>query len=1251
VGAAPVHPVDSQALVARLQPIDLLDAGRVDHLAWAPDGHLLATAGEHTLDLWDPATGRLHHSFYVRRPGSLAWAPDSALLAAGSDHNQIALFDPGTSTRPPQEHPMLAGTPPDYRNGPAPGTSWGGNAWTRSLAWDPTGRLLASAAADRAAPGAPEGAVRLWDPVAGAEARRLLVRQGRGGPAGVERVAWSPDGRWLTVLVEDGTLRLLDTTTGQEHATLTADHTWTYGRGTYEFAWAPDGQMLAIARRRDLTLWDPATGRRLRTLPAVLPPLPTAVPTAAPANWSPLPTPLITGLPAFRLTPQPTPTPSETPAIPYDEPFGTLTSLAWAPGGHTLAAADATSIKLWDAATGTKRRTLAGGADRLAWAPDGQILAALVPGGITLWDAAGGQALRTLPGIFPTPVAEQPAPALAWAPDGSALAVAGGHDVTLWRVPPAGWAPAPSPTASPPPPPALSPTPAMRSMCGGWHILPSPHEGAGSALHAVVALAPADAWAAGYTSTHPLTRWRDGWMTVPEEGAAQALLVHWDGQSWEHAPTPPLPGAASSYLLGLAAAAPADVWAVGYYTTTTQAPRTLILHKDAQGWHAVSSPNVGAGPNRLYAVTARAADDAWAVGAVGEDYDLNQPAQTLILHWDGTRWSVVPSPSPGLGANRLYGVAARAADDVWAVGHHNPGYSGWPVPWPVPPFAGASHQLVLHWDGAAWMVVPTRGEPGGDTLAAVASEGGGVWGVGYQAGEGGGRGLFGHWDGARWREEPLPPLPEESSSYLTALAARAPDDRWAAGVQYRYGYSGDSDRPLMLHWDGTGWTFVPSPRLQGARHSLHGAAAAGETAWAVGSYAFGMTRRTLILQYIPAPCVDAAALEAGAPSMSTPAPSPTAAAPAGSASPTARPPAPLACPPAWEIVPGPRGGTLQAVAARAPDDVWAVGRLDQAPANTLVLHWNGVRWRVVPSPNVGRGDNGLHGVVALAADNAWAIGHYTGEDGAAHPLILHWDGCAWQAMPTGGPAGETFAAIAAAGPTDLWIVGSQPAPDGGSMPLALHGDGARWTPVPVARPPGDSGLGALAVVGAADIWAVGTVAVPDPTWGTSARPLILHWDGGAWAQAILPPFAGYGDTLHGIAARGPDDVWAVGFHNTGEGGDPIVLHWDGGAWQQIPHPPGGAHNGTSLDAVTVAPDGRLWAVGNAGGGPWAEAGDGWSWQIGATPWQAPDGQDLFLAPLRGVAAAGATEVWAVGGGDATVIMRYVPGRCPAPGGR
>ena len=68
-------------------------------------------------------------------------------------------------------------------------------------------------------------------------------------------------------------------------------------------------------------------------------------------------------------------------------------------------------------------------------------------------------------------------------------------------------------------------------------------------------------------------------------------------------------------------------------------------------------------------MAAVSANDIWAVGAF-VDPNLNAN-QTLTEHWDGTSWSVIPSPNATTGNNVLTGVTALSTGDVVAVGSAN----------------------------------------------------------------------------------------------------------------------------------------------------------------------------------------------------------------------------------------------------------------------------------------------------------------------------------------------------------------------------------------------------------------------------------------------------------------------------------------------------------------------------------------------------------------------------------------------------
>lgn len=350
-----------------------------------------------------------------------------------------------------------------------------------------------------------------------------------------------------------------------------------------------------------------------------------------------------------------------------------------------------------------------------------------------------------------------------------------------------------------------------------WQSVASPNTGSESNyLSAVAAVGADDLWAAGYYIS---------------AGGTQTLVLHWDGTRWTRVPSPNL-DAHYNALVGITARATNDVWAVGSFYGGNHAHRTLILHWDGANWTVVSSPNPGPSDNRLQGVAAVAANDAWAVGA----YLGNGGDQALILHWDGVSWAVVPGPFSGTRYTELIGVTAVAANDVWAVGSATPPYR-------------PTQTLTLHWDGVSWTIVPSPNIGAADhllaRLAAVASDD--IWAAGVYYGRNGDQPLMLHWDGTRWLVVPSP-TPGTIGHHRLGVAAVAANDVWAVGFYMNHR---GADQPLVLHWDGTRWTVVPSPDPGPTGSGLAGVAAvAPNDIWAVGYTCCEDTiRQTLTVHY------------------------------------------------------------------------------------------------------------------------------------------------------------------------------------------------------------------------------------------------------------------------------------------------------------------------------------------------------------------------------------------------------------------
>ncbi|HUS14263.1 MAG TPA: hypothetical protein VM536_04505, partial [Chloroflexia bacterium] len=231
----------------------------------------------------------------------------------------------------------------------------------------------------------------------------------------------------------------------------------------------------------------------------------------------------------------------------------------------------------------------------------------------------------------------------------------------------------------------------------------------------------------------------------------------------------------------------------------------------------------------------------------------------------------------------------------------------------------------------------------------------------------------------------------------------------------------------------------------------------------------------------------------------------------------------------WTIVPSPNAGTgdnyLQAVSARATDDVWAVGQYRPTPGanlQTLILHWTGSAWSIVASPNgSGAVNNSLLGVTAVAANDAWAVGYFTTAIFPYRTLILHWNGTSWAVASSPNPGfGGALSGITAVSATDVWAVGAYASSLTAINTLIVHWTGGSWTQVTSPSSGSTSALAAVAPVAANDIWAVGVYS------NTRYLPLTEHWNGAAWTIVPSPGFGTGDNGLAGVAARATNDVWA-----------------------------------------------------------------------------------------------------------------------------
>ena len=311
----------------------------------------------------------------------------------------------------------------------------------------------------------------------------------------------------------------------------------------------------------------------------------------------------------------------------------------------------------------------------------------------------------------------------------------------------------------------------------------------------------------------------DGTDTIsPMGGGVKGTPVSMSCPSaWNVVPSPSI-GNMDNNLAAVSAGSATDAWAIGSYIPSNNAIlQAMGEHFDGTSWTEFPLPNVGPNENSLLGVSELPSGHAWAVG-----YDVNAEfaQKTLVEHYDGTTWSVIPSPSPGAEQNILYGVSAVSDSDVWAVGAEQDANALW-------------HTLTEHWNGSAWSVVPAvdAGATGNQFFAVTAVSSNSVYATGQQAGSGfPTKALVEHWNGSSWS---VLPSPSDSTETLTPYGITGSDsaltavgDRESSTAPYTTMVASGAPGSLSL---------VSSPNNGTGEQDLFAAATASDgSTWAAG---------------------------------------------------------------------------------------------------------------------------------------------------------------------------------------------------------------------------------------------------------------------------------------------------------------------------------------------------------------------------------------------------------------------------------
>jgi len=299
----------------------------------------------------------------------------------------------------------------------------------------------------------------------------------------------------------------------------------------------------------------------------------------------------------------------------------------------------------------------------------------------------------------------------------------------------------------------------------------------------------------------------------------------------------------------------------------------------------------------------------------------------------------------------------------------------------------------------------------------------------------------------------------------------------------------------------------------------------------------------------------------------------------------------------WTMVGSPNPSSapniLSGVSCVTPSDCWAVGRSGSGLGRSLTMRWEGNSWEVVPSPKIDTARaHILSDVACVSPADCWAVGSYITAAFRVRTLIQRWDGVSWEILTS---------------------------PDIGAAP---------W-----------NGLESVTCISTSDCWAVGF-----DTSGTSAKTLILRWDGSSWEVHSSPNAGTQHNVLYGATCVSTSDCWAVGSFSTDTGAkQTLSLRWDGSSWEVSDSADALGAEENVLSGVTCVSTSDCWAVGHSYNGvarqTLIERWDGTSWTTVVSP-NALGPLDSYLSR---VTCASANDCWAVGHSNdsITIDQRFI----------
>jgi len=227
--------------------------------------------------------------------------------------------------------------------------------------------------------------------------------------------------------------------------------------------------------------------------------------------------------------------------------------------------------------------------------------------------------------------------------------------------------------------------------------------------------------------------------------------------------------------------------------------RTLIELWNGSTWSVMPSPNSSStDDDNLLGVSCVTTSFCVAIGKASS----GSATDTLILDWNGASWAIAPSPNaPSATETDLYGVSCASPSFCEAAGEYRTNT--------------ASQSVALGWNGSTWSIQTTPNPSSTESYFNNVTCRSSTWciGVGAFLSTGASDTLVYQWNGSTWTVVPSPT--PSGGAYLDDVSC--PSTTFCAAVGYtRYAGPGTNTSPVIEHWNGSVWTIVASPKAAGS---------------------------------------------------------------------------------------------------------------------------------------------------------------------------------------------------------------------------------------------------------------------------------------------------------------------------------------------------------------------------------------------------------------------------------------------------